>query len=87
MYDVNMFFGTASAMAGNEHSYPAGERHALIVFSRQLKGTEPDWSVAESLVTKKGWFDVQLEQASVVDPSALDFEPNAQPSYEHAMTE
>jgi hypothetical protein len=87
MYDVNMFFGTAAAMAGNEHSYPAGERHALLVFSRQLNGTEPDWSLAESVATNKGWFDVQLNQASVVDPSALDVEPNARLSYEQAMTE
>ena len=87
MYEVNMFFGTAAAMAGNEHSYPAGERHALLVFLRQLNDTEPDWSLAESVVTNKGWFDVQLDQASVVDPSALDFEPNTRPTYEHAITE
>jgi hypothetical protein len=87
MYDVNLFFGTAAAMAGNQHSYPVGERHALLVFSRQPKGTEPDWLAAESIVTSKGWLDVQLQQASTVDPSTLDVEPDARPSYEQALTD
>lgn len=34
MYDVNLFLGTTAANAGNEHRYPAGERHPFLVFSR-----------------------------------------------------
>jgi hypothetical protein len=87
MYDVNLFIGTAAAMAGNQHSYPVGEQHALLVFLRLPKGAEPDWLAAESIVTSKGWVDVQLQQASTVDPSTLDIEPNARPSYEQAMAD
>lgn len=72
-------------MAGNEHSYPVGERHALLVFSRQPEGTEPDWLAAEAIVTSKGWFDVQLQEGSLVNTTMLDCDPDARPCYEQAM--
>ena len=85
MYDVNLFMGSAAALADNPHSYPVGERHSFLVFSRQPTGTEPDFVAAESIVTSKGWFDVQLQEGSLVNTNALDCDPDARPCFEQAL--
>jgi hypothetical protein len=84
MYDVNLFLGIAAAAEGNELDYLPGERHAFLVFSRQPRGSEPDWDLAESHVLNARWCDVELRQASTLDSSAAD-EPTARPSFDAAM--
>jgi hypothetical protein len=85
MYEVNLFMGTGAALDANQDAYPAGERHALLIFSRQPQGTEPDWAAAEAIVTSKGWCDVQLQEGSLVNPHMLDSDPDARPCYEQAL--
>jgi hypothetical protein len=64
--------------------YPAGERHALLIFSRQPEGSEPDWILAEFHANNAGWSNVELQDSSVIDPEKLDSEPLARESYEDA---
>jgi hypothetical protein len=85
MYEIGLFLGIAEVSEGNQLGYPIGERHALVVFSRQPEGSEPDWNLAKSHMQRCGWSDVEFEKASTLDPSALDLEPSARSSYDAAM--
>ena len=69
--EIHLFLGTASAGQNSKLGYPAGERHAILVFLRQPANTEPDWEQAKSYVESSGWNKVDLQKASKIDPKTL----------------
>lgn len=84
--DVMLFLGEAVAEAENSLHYPAGQKHAAIVFLRQESGSAPDWPRAAAELERKGWSDVNLAKASPVSVEALDsVHPHASASYEDAL--
>lgn len=83
--EVQMFLGEASAGRNNPQGYPVGERHSIIVFSRQAKGAEPDWAAATDYVEKGGWLAVDLQKAAAVDPSTLERNVDGKRAYNEAM--
>jgi hypothetical protein len=84
--DVMLFLGEAVTLAENSLHYPAGQRHAAIVFLRQESGSAPDWSRAVAELEGRGWFDVNLSEASPVSVETLDsVHPHAAASYEDAL--
>ena len=86
IYEIHLFLGTASAGQNSKLGYPAGERHAILVFLRQLTNTQPDWEQARSYVEGVGWNKVDLQKASKIDPKTLDDNPDGKKSYEEAMS-
>ena len=85
MYEIHLFLGIAAAEETSKSAFPAGERHALLVFLRQPIGSDHYWSLAESCLEDAGWAQVALQKASTVDRSVLEIEPTAQSAYEDAM--
>jgi hypothetical protein len=67
-YEVYVFVGEATTAEHNASGYPAGKKYAILVFSRQLKGAEPDWELPQSDLEAAGWVDVQLKEGGKVNP-------------------
>lgn len=86
MYEMHLFLGTASAGQNSVGGYPAGERHAMLVFLRQPTNTEPDWERATSNVEETGWTNMDLQKASKVDPKTLEKNPDGKRAYDEAMS-
>jgi hypothetical protein len=84
--EIHLFFGIASTGQNSKLGYPAGERHAILIFLRQPANSEPDWEQAKSYVEGAGWNKVDLQKASKVDPKTLDDNPDGKKSYEEAMS-
>jgi len=86
IYEIYLCLGTAIAGQHNKLGYPAGERHAILVFLRQPTNTQPDWEQARSYVEGVGWNKVDLQKASKIDPKTLDESPEGKKSYDEAMS-
>jgi len=87
MFEIKLFLGTAAAEAGSALGYPAGERHALLVFCRQLRGSEPDWALARSVTHEAGWREIEFLKASTVDPTSADLDQATHLSCKDAMAQ
>ena len=86
MVEVTLFLGNAVAEPGNIQSYPPGEKHAVIVFVRQQKGTPPDFEAAAKTLEQKKWSRVSLSQAALISVENLNsVHPHAASSYEDAL--
>jgi len=86
MVEIILFLGTATADEDNPHGYSAGEKHAVLLFLRQDKGSAPNWSNAEDELEKKGWSDIVLSEASPIAPETLNsVHSDALGSYEDAV--
>ncbi len=86
--EVLIFRGEATAEPGNPLNYPAGRRHAALLFMRQERGTSPDWSRAATELETRGWSDVALAEASPVSVEGLSsVHPHASSSYNEAVRE
>ena len=72
MSQVHVFIGSAAAGLTNRYSYPEGERHAVLVFSLKEDGTDFDWEEASFLASGRGWHNVVIERAGIVEPATLD---------------
>jgi hypothetical protein len=86
MVEIILFLGTATANEDNPHGYSAGEKHAVLLFLRQDKGSAPNWSKAKTSLGEKGWSDIVLSEASPIAPGALSsFHSDALASYKDAL--
>lgn len=84
--EVILFLGTATAGEDNSHGYPLGEKHAVLLFLRQVKGSAPSWSKATEGLEQKGWSNVSLSDANSISVEALDsVHPHAAASYADAL--
>jgi hypothetical protein len=70
MHEVHVFAGSAASLSEETTGYPAGERHALLVFLRQPAGSDHDWAAAEALVAAESWADVSLDRGGTIGPSS-----------------
>ena len=88
MPQVHIFIGSAAAGPTNRYSYPEGERHAVLIFSRQEEGTDFDWEEATGLATGRGWHDVEIKRGGIVDPGTFDdTTQHLASAYEEALSE
>ena len=70
--EVHMFLAKASALSGNESAYPVGERHAMLVFICQEKGTDHDWGRAEAAINDALWENIEFSKAGTLSPENLN---------------
>ncbi len=70
--EVHMFLAKASALNGNESSYPVGERHAMLAFICQEKGTDHDWERAEATISQARWNNVEFSKAGTLSSENLN---------------
>jgi hypothetical protein len=87
MYEIHLFLGTASAGKENKFAYAPGERHAVLVFSRQPIGTEHDWQFAASHLEGAGWTHIELQRAKNMDAPNLNTDPTFSTAYEKALAQ
>ena len=77
---------TGRASEDNGFGYPAGEKHALLIFLRQPSDSEPDWLAAEVAATASGWYEVQIKEASTMPAGNLAGQPaEVVACYQHAV--
>ena len=84
-FEIKLFLGTAAAKDHEALNHTAGERRALLVFCRQLRGSEPDWARARAVAYEAGWGEIQFLNASTVDPASAELDETARASYQDAM--
>jgi hypothetical protein len=71
MYEVHVFTGTATATGECYGPFHPGDRHPLLAFLRQGKGTDHDWAGAESWISKAGWREVIFERAGMLEAERM----------------
>jgi hypothetical protein len=70
--EVHMFLAKASAINGKETAYPVGERHAMLVFICQEKGTDHDWERAETTISEARWNNAEFIKAGTLSSENLN---------------
>lgn len=68
--------------------YVPGNRHAVLVFLRQEKGASPDFNIATTELSARGWKDISFAKAVHDFPveNLNGVHPHAGASYEDALT-
>ena len=86
MIEIAIFLGEGCAGQNNQFGYRVGEKHALVGFLRQHKGSPPDFETAQKEMENRGWKEVNFYRAStVVNVESLNtMHPSASASYEDA---
>ncbi|MBT2969960.1 MAG: hypothetical protein KME56_06500, partial [Candidatus Thiodiazotropha sp. (ex Ctena orbiculata)] len=70
--EVHIFLAIASALSGNESAYPVGERHAMMLFMYQKKGTDHDWGMAEETISEARWENIEFSKAGSLSSENLN---------------
>ena len=86
MFDVHLFQSVAKASATTSGAYRPGDRHAMLVFIRQHRGTEHNWAEAEDGAREAGWAEISMSRAGTL--SAENLNGKSQDfvgAFEHAM--
>ena len=68
MHEVHVFVGSAASLVAEATGHPVGERHAVLVFLRQLAATTHDFAGAEALLEAESWGNVALERGGTLGP-------------------
>lgn len=85
--EVFLFYSEGEA-DGSDPEYQRGNRHALLVFLRQDRDTEPDFETAQGVAEANGWVNVVIEEAAAINVSTLsDVEEVVQEAYYSALQE
>ena len=66
-----MFLATAEARDSVASGCPAGERHALLIFSRQPEGEAPDEPLARKGASNAGWKSIRIERSRRLPATAV----------------
>jgi hypothetical protein len=86
MYEVHIFEASACATVRNEGPYRPGDRHAMLILSRQTAGTEHDHNEAERRAGESGWEDFAFQRAGTLVAENLNGkDSDFMDAYEHAM--
>jgi hypothetical protein len=88
MYEVHIFEAEASVTDANVGPYCIGNRHAMLIFSRQAVGTEHDWQAAEENTRKSGWGDFSFQRAGTLIAENLNGKSSEfREAFEHALSQ
>jgi hypothetical protein len=85
VFEVHVFLGTGTAKRGNEGGCKAGERHSLLIFSRQSKGQAPDEANASKGAALAGWTHVKVERSMRLSPDSLPSEATLRDAFRDAL--
>lgn len=88
MYEVHIFLASAKAAASNERSFQPGTRHALLIMSRQPRGSDHNYVVAEQGAANAGWESFKFERAGTLIAENLNGKDrDFIEAFEHALLE
>ena len=65
--EVHIFLAKAIAEDGNDLGYPVGEKHAMMLYLSQGKGTAHDWETAEKIINESSWNNVEFSKAGTLN--------------------
>ena len=86
MYEVHIFSASARATANNDGAFKLGDRHPLLIMSRQPLGTDHDLAEAERRAAESGWEDFRFERAGTLIAENLNGKgQDFVEAFEHAM--
>ena len=86
MFDVHLFQAIARASAATSGAYRPGDRHAMLIFVRQDRGTEHNWAGAEDGAREAGWFEISINRAGTLSAENLNGKGEGfMGAFEHAM--
>jgi len=87
MIEIAIFLGEGFAGEGNQFGYREGEKHGLLAFLRQHRGSTLNFETAEMEMESLGWKQVNFYRASTLtNVEALNAMHNsAAASYEDAL--
>jgi hypothetical protein len=66
--EIHMFMAIGRATEGTR--YPPGERHPILIMTRQLAGTGHDWDAAGEIAEKAGWTELDFTKAGTLPADA-----------------
>lgn len=75
MHEIHAFRGEATLEGEPAQGYEPGSRHAVIVFSAQAPGSEPDFALAAQRAHDNGLHDVRLDEAGKLRADAVPAMP------------
>jgi hypothetical protein len=85
VFEVHVFLGTGTAKRGNEGGCKAGERHSLLIFSRQPEGQAPDEAHAGKGAALAGWTQVKVERSMRLSPGSMPSEATLRDAFRDAL--
>ena len=80
-----MFLATAEARDRAASGCAAGERHALLIFSRQAEGATPDAPLARRGASAAGWKSIRIERSRRLPVTAAPQEPVLKAAFAEAL--
>jgi len=84
---VHVFLATAEARDSVAAGCAAGERHALLIFSRQAEGEAPDEPAARKGASTAGWKAIRIERSRRLPATAVPEEERAIAAFREALRE
>lgn len=83
-HEIHMFSAVAEAGAGC--GFPHGERHPMLIFVRQPRGTAHALAAAAAAASAAGWREVDITRAGTLPPDAGDtMDPVVKAAYDRAL--
>lgn len=67
-HEIHMFSAVAEATA--DAPYAAGECHPMLIFVRQVAGSEHDLAAAAAAAAQQGWIEIDITRAGTLPPDA-----------------
>jgi hypothetical protein len=86
MFDVHVFLATGAATAESA-GCRIGDRHELLIFSRQPIGESPNRSLAVKGAKDAGWADVEIERSKRLPSGAAPGDAVLQEAFGEALAE
>jgi hypothetical protein len=85
VFEVHVFLATAEARDSVAAGCAAGERHALLVFSRQAEGEAPDEPAARKGASAAGWKAIRIERSRRLSATAVPEEEVLRAAFREAL--
>jgi len=85
--ELHVFLGTAEARDSVASGCAVGERHSLLVFSRQPEGEAPDEALARKGASAAGWKNIRLERSKRLPVTAEPQDEVLRSAFREALKE
>lgn len=83
---VHVFQANAVSQNSDVTGYPAGEKHAMLIFLRQPE-EDHDWQEAENRAHSSGWNQVEFRRAGTLGESVDHLEETMRKAANSAMSD
>lgn len=85
VFEVHVFLATGTAKDSKGAGCVAGERHSLLIFSRQPEGEQPDERLARKGASATGWTAIRIERSKRLSVTVQPQEPVLREAFAEAL--